>query len=120
MVILYSTPIFLSTLIISAHFYRNGFAIVSVLCLLAPLLLLVKRRWTPKLITCLLVLFTLEWVRTMLSYIEEYRLLEKSISKLVVILLLVILFTLLSSIVFKSKTMKKRYQENDEYLWFRR
>lgn len=117
---IYSIPIFLSSLIISAHFYRNGFVIVSVLCLLSPLLLLLRRRWIPKLIIFLLVLFALEWVRTMLSYIDEYKLQERSYDKLVVILLLVIFFTLLSSIVFKTKAMKKRYTKDEEYLRFSR
>jgi hypothetical protein len=116
MVILYSIPVILSSLIISAHFYRNDFVIVSIICLLSPLLLLFRKRWIPKLMTFLLILFTLEWVRTMLSYVDEYKLQERSYNKLVVILLLVILFTLLSSIVFKSKTMKKRYEKDDEYL----
>lgn len=116
MVILYSIPVILSSLIISAHFYRNAFVIVSIICLLSPLLLLFRKRWIPKLMTFLLILFTLEWVRTMLSYIDEYKLQERSYSKLVVILLLVILFTLLSSIVFKTKSMKKRYEKDDEYI----
>ena len=120
MVILHSIPISLSSLIISAHFYRNGFVIVSIVCLLPPLLLLLKRKWVPKLMTFLLVLFALEWVRTMLSYIDEYKLQERSYNKLVVILLLVIFFTLLSSIVFKTKAMRKRYTKDDEYLEFSR
>lgn len=120
MITLFSIPIFLSSLIISAHFYRNGFVIISVLCLLSPLLLLFKRRWIPELITFLLVLFALEWVRTMFSYINEYQLQQRPYNKLAVILLSVIVFTLLSSTVFKTKVMKKRYKEDDAYLEFDR
>ncbi len=114
MAILYSIPIILSSLLIAAHFIRYDFKLMAIFCLLLPALLLFRRTWVPKVITTFLLLYSIEWVRTMVSLVEQYKLQERPFLKLVIILLSVIVFTLLSSAVFKSQTMKNRYQEVDD------
>ncbi len=117
MVILYSLPIALSSLVIAAHFYRNDLQPVAVFCLLLPLLLFVKRSLIPKMMTSFLFLYSIEWLRTMSYFIDQYKLHGRPIGKLVMILSSVIVFTLLSSVVFKSQAMTQRYsQEDDGYL----
>jgi len=117
MVILYSIPIVLSSFLIAAHFIRNDLQLIAVACLLLPLLLLFRKSWIPKLTTAFLVLYSIEWVRTMFSFIEQYKVQERPFLKLVMILSSVIALTLLSSTVFKTQAMKKRYREdNDGYL----
>ncbi len=121
MAILYSIPIFLSSLLITAHFYRNGATIVALFCLVSPALLLLRRSWVPKLSTCLLLLFSLEWIRTTVIFVEQYKLYGKSYEKLVTIMALVILFTLFSAIVFRAGVMRETYRDHDDdYLVIRR
>jgi hypothetical protein len=117
MAIFYSIPVVLSSFVITAHFYRNNFQLVGFFCLLLPLLLFLKRSWVPKIVTAFLVLYSIEWLRTMLYLTDQYKLQGRPFSKLILILSSVIVFTLLSSVVFKSQVMKKRYgQEEDRYL----
>jgi hypothetical protein len=118
MIVLYGSPVFLSAVMIAAHFYRSSLVILALFCLLSPLVLLLKSPWVPKFMTALLVLFALEWLRIMVSFIHQYKLQEIPYIKLVMILSSVILFTLFSSAIFRTKAMKKRYHGDDEGIWF--
>lgn len=57
----------LSALLLAAHFYRRGAAIVAALCTVLPLVLLVPRGWARRSLQIALVLGTLEWLRTLWS-----------------------------------------------------
>lgn len=121
MVFVYSLPVFISALLIAAHFYRNGFEWAALLCLLCPFLLFFKSRWIPKLISLFLLLASLEWLRTLFVLIDAYKTSGLPYERLSVILISVIVFNLLSIAVFRSKAMKARYgnSEND-YLILKR
>lgn len=55
----------LSLLVLAAHFLRSGYTLVVLILLLAPLLLLVGKSWAVRLLQVVLVLGTLEWLRTL-------------------------------------------------------
>ncbi len=109
MIILNILPIIVSTLLIAAHFYRAGSLLLTIVCLLFPLLLMSGNRWTPRLITVFLLISAAEWLRTMLIFIGQYQEAGMAWTRLAIILTGVSLFTALSSLAFRTNRMKRRY-----------
>ena len=103
-------PVIFSFLILSAHFSRGNLPILSILCLLIPLLLFIKRAWVVKLIQIFLVLGSLEWIRTIINYVLERQAIGEPYIRLVIILGVVALFTGLSALVFRNQSLKERYK----------
>lgn len=111
MVVILSLPVFISALLISAHFYRSDSMALAIISILVPLLLLCKNRWVPKIITIFLLLAAGEWLRTMIEFIVQYQALGASWTRLAVILTSVSVCTALSAMSFKTFTMKSRYSK---------
>jgi len=109
MIILTSIPVVISSLLMAAHLYRHGSMLLAVLCLLLPLMLLVKHRLVPWLLMAALLAFAAEWARTLTVFISIYAVHGQPTTRLSVIIGTVITLTLLSSLVFRTKTMKQRY-----------
>jgi ABC-type Na+ efflux pump permease subunit len=109
MIVLTTLPIFFSTLLIAAHFYRSGSLLFTVLSLLVLLLLFTKIHWVPRIITIFLILSAIEWLRTMMVFIGQYQEAGLSWIRLAIILTSVIFFTALSTLAFKTKVLKRRY-----------
>ncbi len=109
MFIISTLPVFFSTLLIAAHFFRSGSLLLAVLCLLFLLLLFTRNRWAPRLLTIFLLLSAAEWLRTMLIFIGHYQEADVPWIRLAVILSGVSLATSLSTLVFRTAGMKKRY-----------
>ena len=116
MIVLSALPIFLSSLLIAAHFYRSGSGLLAVICVLVPFLLLSKSPWIPRVIGVFLLLAAAEWMRTMYVFIEQYQAAGVSWYRLAIILSAVILFTVLSSLLFRTSAMKNRYSRKPEGL----
>jgi len=118
MVLIASLPVAMSSLLIAAHFYRNGMPVLAGICLLMPLLLAMKQKWVPAVLIFFLLLCSVEWFRTLVDLVSGYRAAGESYTRLSIILGTVILFNLLSTIVFRTKSMKRRYgRGSDEFLW---
>ncbi len=103
-------PIFCSTLLIAAHFYRSGSLLLTAGSLLILSLVFVRKQWVPRLLTVFLLLAAGEWIRTMLVFIEQYQEAGRSWTRLAIILTSVSLFTALSPLVFKTKVLKSKYR----------
>jgi hypothetical protein len=103
-------PVIFSFLILSAHFSRIDILIFSILCLLLPLVLIIKKSWVVKLVQTLLVLGSFEWIRSIFNYVIERQSIGEPYIKLVIILGLVAVFTGLSTLVFKNHFLKERYK----------
>ena len=104
------TPVALSSLMISAHFLRNG-QILFMLIGLAPLVcLLIRRPKSARIIQGILVFATLAWVWTT-YHLAMARIAEGApYTRLVLILGGVSAFTFLSIFVFKTQTLRKVYK----------
>ncbi|PID72117.1 MAG: hypothetical protein CSB34_03420 [Desulfobulbus propionicus] len=113
MIVVYSIPMVLSSLLMAAHLYRNGWVIPAVLCLILPLLLLIQSRWIQWLFTLVMVLYAAEWIRTLLEFIDIYATHGKPTERLTMILGAVTVVTLLSPLVFRTQIMRKRYQKSN-------
>ena len=102
-------PVILSFLLLGAHFFRAGHLALTVLSLSILLLLFVRKSWVPRLIQAALVLAALEWLRSLLMLVYLRIEWGEPWQRLAVILGGVVLFTLLSSLVFRAKSLKSHY-----------
>ena len=102
-------PVYISFLLLTAHFFRAGQTVLAVIPLILLIPLFLKEKWVPWLIQLALVLGALEWVRTIVAVAEIRMHHGAPWVRMAVILGAVALFTALSSLVFKSKGLKKRY-----------
>lgn len=99
-------PVILSFLLLSAHFYRAGQLPLVVMCAAAPLLLLLRKPWVPRLFQALLVLGALEWLRSLYALAALRIAFEQPWTRLAVILVTVALLTALSGLAFRSRGLR--------------
>ena len=103
-------PVLFSFLLLAAHFSRSGMFPLVILSLIVPLLLFIKRKWVPLLMQILLLAGALEWIRSMLLYIEMRKAIGDDWIRLAIILSVVALLTAISGLVFRGKSLKKLYR----------
>jgi hypothetical protein len=104
-------PVFISFLLLAAHFMRAGQTVVMVVLLLLLPLLLLKKFWVPWVMQLTLLLGALEWVRTIVFVAQTRMDQGMPWTRMAVILGVVALFTALSCLVFRSKALRKRYSD---------
>ena len=102
-------PVFISFLILSAHFFRSGETILAVLALILFIPLMLRQTWVPRLIQLALLLGAIEWVYTLVSLAQMRMQFGSPWIRMAAILGAVALFTACSGLVFKSKALRKRY-----------
>jgi hypothetical protein len=112
MIVLRLLPVILSFLLLGAHCYRAGLPVLSGFCAGALLLLLVRSAWIPRLFRLFLVLGALEWLRSLYYFATMRIAFGEPWTRLAVILGGVALFTVLSGLVFRSKKLRRYYQES--------
>ena len=111
MVVICACPVILSFLLLAAHFLRGGPLVAVAPCLLAPLLLIPKRRWADLIVQGLLITGTGIWVATALSIVEKRHTLGQPAFRSALILSAVAAFTLVSALVFYLPPMRRRYTD---------
>ena len=102
-------PVFLSALVLAAHFSRADNLPMIVFSLIVPTLLLVRRPWVARAFQVLLVVGALEWVRALIAIAIQRQTLGEPWSRMAVILGAVALLTALSALVFQTKALRSRY-----------
>ena len=110
-VLLYA-PIILSLVVLGAHFLRDGRFLGVFGALLLIGLLFVRKSWIARLMQVMLVLGTLEWLRTMYELAHMRALHGQPYGRMLVILGIVAAVTLCSALLFQSPTLKKIYGHN--------
>ncbi len=106
-------PVLFSTVLMSAHFSRaqnNGLALV---CLLLPLLLLIRKRWVADIFQILLITGAIIWFESMFGYIQLRQETGRPWVRLAIILGAVAVFTGLSALVFRKKKLRMRYHQSE-------
>ena len=111
MIVLRTLPVILSFLILAAHFSRVNLFPLSIVSLLIPFLLFVKKIWVVRTIQLLLIAGAFEWIRIMIYYIGVRKSIGDDWTKLAIILSVVALFTMASGLVFQTKNLKKVYNK---------
>ena len=107
-----SIPVFLSALLLAAHFLRWGNLPLVVLCLLFPFLLLIRRRWTLLTVQVLTLAGAAIWANATYRLVRQRMLLGEPWGRLVVILGLLILLSCVAALLLNSKTVKDRYPKS--------
>ena len=102
-------PVFISLLLLAAHFLRAGQIILVVAPLLFFIPLLFRNTWVPRLIQLVLLLGAVEWLRTLYNVAQIRMDMGMPWTRMAIILGAVALFTALSGLVFRSKALRKRY-----------
>lgn len=103
-------PVIISFLILAAHFLRYGDLPMTVIALIVPILLFIKKKWVPRIIQLCLAIGALEWFSTMYFLIQTRQQTGTDWHRLAIIMSLVALFTLLSGLVFRNKKLRESYQ----------
>ena len=91
----------LSAIILAAHFLRSGDILLMAGSLVFPLLLLVRQLWAVRLVQLLLLLGSVEWIRTTIDLIHERQALGMTWDRLAFILVAVALLTAASAVVLE-------------------
>ena len=110
MIFLRVAPVFISMLLIAAHFLRSGFFIVAGVSLAVPVLLFIPKRRSTRIVQFCLVLASLEWFITLYDLVTQRIAAGMPWSRLAVILGVVAIFTGMSACVFYMQTLKIRYK----------
>ncbi len=105
------TPVFISFLLLAAHFSRAGKTGLIIASLLAPFMLLHRRRWVVIAVCTLLAAGALEWIRTIFTYVEIREQLGRPWLRLALILGTVALLIALSGLAFQSRKLKNHYRD---------
>jgi hypothetical protein len=96
-------------LLLAAHFLRAGILVLTVACLLAPLLLLMRRRWALLLVQFLVYFGAGVWTYTAIHLVQERTMLGRPWSVAAIILGTVTLFTILAGLLLNSRAIKDKY-----------
>ena len=103
-------PVVFSSLLLGAHFLRQGLMPIVILALLLPVLLFFRRAWIARLVQIILVLGAFEWIRTMLILVDGRRSAGEPWTRLAIILVTVAVFTGCSALLFRCGSLKTRYK----------
>jgi len=103
-------PVIFSFLILSAHFSRAGSTLLTIIFLLLSLLLFIKKAWLARLLQIFLIIGSIEWIRILFVYVNERQAIGEPYLRLVIILGVVAIFTGLSALIFRNKTLKERFK----------
>ncbi len=106
-------PVIISLLLLAAHFMHAGQTVLIFFMLLLPLLLILKETWIPRVFQLVLLLGAVEWLRTLMALAQTRISFGEPWIRMAVILGFVALFTALSSLVFRSNSLRKRHSGED-------
>ena len=101
-------------LVLAAHFFRADNQLGLWVSLLAIVLMFVRRPWAARALQVLLVLGSLEWLRSTVTLIQARSELGQPFLRLGLILGAVFLLTALSALVFQTKRLKAYFKFSTE------
>ena len=103
-------PVFLSALVLAAHFLRAGRFSLTTICLLFPAILLIRHKVSARVVQVVLVLGSLEWVRTLVMLASHRQAVGEAWTRMAIILGVVAVLTAVSALVFRMKALRERYE----------
>ena len=99
----------LAALLAGAHFLRAGHVELVALCLIAPLLLLYRKRWILILLQIMAYCAAANWIATAVQIVQLRQLEGRSWTIAAIILGTVAAFTMLAGLLLNSRSMTERY-----------
>jgi len=106
---LHLLPVFISLLILSAHFFRSGETVFAVLPIVLFIPLMLRKAWVPRLMQLALLLGAAEWLYTLVSIAQVRMQFGMPWLRMAIILGVVALLTAFSGLVFRSQALRARY-----------
>ncbi len=103
-------PLILASLLLGAHFLRGSSIILVGVSILAPLLLLIKKRWILLLVQGLAYAGALVWVHTTFVLVQQRMMVGAPWFRMFLILAGVTAFTLYAGYLLNSDVIKQHYQ----------
>jgi hypothetical protein len=103
-------PAIMSFLLLAAHFSRQEMNLVAVLVLILPSLLLVKKKLILTLFQLFLFLGVLEWIRSLMMYIDERQITGEDYGTLTIIISAVAFFTFISAVLLSAGKVRFAYR----------
>ncbi len=101
--------IVLAFALLAAHFLHAGWAVAMGVCLMAPMLLWIRRWWAARLMQAMLLVGATEWVRTTAMLVEGRQEAGLPYVRLVAILGGVVLITLLAAAGLQTGRSGRRF-----------
>ena len=103
-------PIILCSLVMAAHLGRANMFILQIITLLIPFILIWKNKISARVMQLFLIVYGIEWIRT-INYYAQIRITKgEDWSRLAIILGVVALLNFATALVFRTKSMKERYK----------
>ena len=99
----------LATILIAAHFLRTFSIIPMMICLAAPFLLFIKKRWSLLTVQALTVIAAIIWLVTLYGIIQQRILEGRSWTASAIILGVVTGYTLLTGWLMNSPLAREKY-----------
>ena len=103
------TLLALAAILIAAHFLRSFAIIPMLICLAAPFILLIKRRWSLMIVQALTVVAAVIWLSTLNGIVQQRVLEGRSWTASAIILGVVTGYTLLTGWLLNSPSIKEKY-----------
>lgn len=103
-------PVILSLLLLGAHFSRHNLGLLIVVPLVLLGLLFLREPWVARLVQWVLAFASLEWLRTAVVLALQRQHQGMPWGRSAVILGTVCVFTLASTLVFRSAGLRERYR----------
>lgn len=102
-------PIILAAILLAAHFLRSFSILPMMLCLLAPFLLLIHKRWSLLSLQWATIPAALIWLVTLYGIIQQRIFEQRSWTASAIILGVVTAFTLFAGWLLTSSQVKEKY-----------
>jgi hypothetical protein len=95
--------------VLAAHLWRSGGVVLAIVSLAAVGLVLVRRRWSARVLQAVLALGTIEWLRTLAALVAARQSMGLPYTRLALIIGAVAVATALAAHVFELRPMRVRY-----------
>jgi len=102
-------PLLIASLLLAAHFLRGGGFGLMLVSVLAPLLLLIRKRWSLILVQFSAYGAALVWVYTAIHLVQERMISGRPWTGAVIILGSVALFSFFAGLLLNSPAVKEKY-----------
>jgi hypothetical protein len=102
-------PVVIAFLLLAAHFLRGGSLGLALACVLVPLLLLIRRRWSPIVVQVLAYVGATVWLYTLIELAQARMMMHRPWGTAVIILGAVTLFTIFAGWLLNSPAVQARY-----------
>jgi len=99
----------LAAILITAHFLRSFSILPMLICLAAPFLLFIKKRWSLIIVQALTVLATIIWLFTLNDIIQQRIFEGRSWTASAIILGVAAGYTLLTGWLLSNPSIKEKY-----------